>query len=370
MVPRALVPDPEGGLEMAINGLTPQSTALSLLKSAGGLFKTDSALAAKQQKQADTLMAALEKSDPARAQALKQERERLGQTIAQLQSSRSDVSAERKEAARQKIEQLKAKIQALRMMAAADPKAAARQAAQLGRELAAATKEYASAGGSATETAAVSASGTEVGVAEVSGAVSDGAGATGQAAAATSGQENAQAVVAGREGTPVAAVDAAGSQAAAPETAPGLSRQTAAKTTMEAQQVSEPGAEGEEVAEVAAGEVPDDAAADDATESTQDNKVAENGFAAAKEKLDQEIAHAKKRLGESDADSAFATEARRLMNELKNIIKSASEKLKGADGANDVAAAKKAFSEIEKSLNEITSGALSTAVASAIDILV
>jgi DNA-binding transcriptional MerR regulator len=65
-----------------------------------------------------------------------------------LSQRRSQASEERKAAARKKIEQLKARLEMLQSMAAVDPKGTARLAAQLARELGAAVKEYAAAGGS------------------------------------------------------------------------------------------------------------------------------------------------------------------------------------------------------------------------------
>jgi len=65
-----------------------------------------------------------------------------------LKAKSSQASEERKAAARQKIEQLKARLQMLRSMAGADPKGTARLAAQIARELGAAVKAYAAAGGS------------------------------------------------------------------------------------------------------------------------------------------------------------------------------------------------------------------------------
>lgn len=64
-----------------------------------------------------------------------------------LKQRRSQASEEHKAMARQKIEQLKARLQALKSMAAVDPKGTARMAAQLARELGAAVKAYAAAGG-------------------------------------------------------------------------------------------------------------------------------------------------------------------------------------------------------------------------------
>lgn len=64
-----------------------------------------------------------------------------------LNKRRSEASEERKALARQKIEQLKQRLQMVQSMASADPKGTARLAAQLARELGAAVKEYAAAGG-------------------------------------------------------------------------------------------------------------------------------------------------------------------------------------------------------------------------------
>lgn len=64
-----------------------------------------------------------------------------------LKGRTSEASEERKAQARQKIEQLKARLQMLRSMASMDPEGTARLAAQLARELGAAVKAYAAAGG-------------------------------------------------------------------------------------------------------------------------------------------------------------------------------------------------------------------------------
>jgi len=101
-----------------------------------------------------------------------------------LRAKSSQASEERKAAARQKIEQLKARLQMLRSMAGVDPKGTARIAAQIARELGAAVKEYAAAGG---VTSGMGVAGAPA--APVSG--SDAAGAQGDAAA-------------GGEGSPVA----------------------------------------------------------------------------------------------------------------------------------------------------------------------
>lgn len=85
-----------------------------------------------------------------------------------LSQRRSQASEERQAAARKKIEQLKARLEMLQSMAAVDPKGTARLAAQLARELGAAVKEYAAAGGS---TSGLSAPAPADGQAQVSASV-------------------------------------------------------------------------------------------------------------------------------------------------------------------------------------------------------
>lgn len=104
-----------------------------------------------------------------------------------MKQRRSKASDERKAIARQKVEQLKARLQALRAMASVDPKGTARLAAQLARELGAAVKAYAAAGGATT--------GMETGAAPAAdgGAPAPGA-ATGDVAQAIPGEAAAQAV--------------------------------------------------------------------------------------------------------------------------------------------------------------------------------
>ena len=101
--------------------------------------------------------------------------------IETMKQRRSQASEERKAIARQKIEQLKARLQALRAMASVDPKGTARMAAQLARELGAAVKAYAAAGGTA--------SGMETGAAPATDAGAE----TADAAQATPGDPGAEA---------------------------------------------------------------------------------------------------------------------------------------------------------------------------------
>ncbi|HRQ61304.1 MAG TPA: hypothetical protein PLO23_07340 [Alphaproteobacteria bacterium] len=76
--------------------------------------------------------------------------------------------------------------------------------------------------------------------------------------------------------------------------------------------------------------------------------------------------------GISDEDSKFAEEARRLLNQLKAIVKNAKDKLRleeRTDGKSDIAAAEKAFLDIEKSLSAITGGGAAGGAGPALNIL-
>lgn len=86
-------------------------------------------------------------SDPHKAQQLEEKLSSLQQTIQQMQKMRQDMNAARKDAARQKLARIKAEMQALKFMGG-DAKANARKLARLARELAAAARDYKSAGGS------------------------------------------------------------------------------------------------------------------------------------------------------------------------------------------------------------------------------
>lgn len=98
-----------------------------------------------------SLMTPFKASDEAREQRLAAAAEAKARdakaALEALTQRRTQASEERKALARKKIEQLKARLQMLQSMAAADPKGTARLAAQLARELGAAMKEYAAAGG-------------------------------------------------------------------------------------------------------------------------------------------------------------------------------------------------------------------------------
>jgi hypothetical protein len=92
--------------------------------------------------------------------------------VESLKQRTSSASEEKKAAAKKKIEEIKARLQMLQMAMIGDPKGAARMAAALARELGAAVKAYAAAGGSSA------------GLGAASGAPATGAPGTGGAEAA------------------------------------------------------------------------------------------------------------------------------------------------------------------------------------------
>lgn len=285
-----------------LNGSSQQGSILSLLKSAAGARTSGSA----GQKAHNAIIDMIAKTDPEKAKQAKEQQDKGNTILQQLQSMKTDQNAERKEAARQKVEQLKKQIQALRMMAGGDPKAAARRAAQLARELSAATKEYASAGGKASELGDVS----------------------------TPATQSAQS-------TP--ATDAQG-------TAP-------AQTTKGA--LSPP-----PTPDVAA------ASATDSIDMPQGSEPATK--APASDIVNQKIAEANKSQAEREADTLFSNDVRKLLNDLKQIVKSAQQKLRdgGESGeTQDTRDAQKALREVEQSLGDIAGNGQAN-VFSAINIIV
>ena len=135
---------------MSINTISPQSGVLTFIKAASRSAQLwSTALSNTRADQENPLLTLLAKSDPDKAAALRQEQRQAQELLQRLKSSKKDINEQRKAAAREKVERLKAQIQVLLMMSSGDPEAVARQAAHLARELSAAAKQYASAGGSA-----------------------------------------------------------------------------------------------------------------------------------------------------------------------------------------------------------------------------
>lgn len=188
-----------------------------------------------------------------------------------LQHRRTKASDERKAAAKQKIEQLKARLQMLQSMAAADPKGAARLATQLARELKAAVKEYSGGG--------------------AGGFGSIGGGADTAVQAPTS--EAAPAAGAS------APIEGAGPPAAP---APASGSDTEGET-------SEEGKDGEEAGKSA------------------------NPYQQAIDQQQARAAEFNRRTAEAQADQEFIGEARKLAAQIKALVRNATDRASGEEGA-------------------------------------
>ena len=105
-----------------------------------------------------------------------------------LKQRTSNASEEKKATAKKKIEEIKARLQMLQMAMIGDPKGAARMAAALARELGAAVKAYAAAGGS-TAGLGVASGAPATGALEAGGAEATSEAASGEVAAETSSPE-------------------------------------------------------------------------------------------------------------------------------------------------------------------------------------
>ncbi len=263
----------------------------------------------------ETLLQGLESSQPEKGKALRAHQEQLKNVLSMVESSREDEEAARKEAAKQKIERLKAQIRALKMLAGGDPKVVARQAARLAQELSSAVREYSGSGGAGGVFSAGDATPT----------------ITAAPAADASGAAQAQAAAA-------QAQSEAGSTAAATEASG-----TEASVSADAQ-----------------------AAKSEAEQAAQEAKGEEQSPAAiAKEELNQKISSLNETLAGAKADQEFANEARKLMNDLKNIVKNAKLKMQqeNKDGNNsDILQAEKALNETEQAIGQIASGSMSAIV--------
>lgn len=194
-----------------------------------------------------------------------------------LQQRRTRASDERKAAAKQKIEQLKARLQMLQSMAAADPKGTARLAAQLARELKAAVKEYSGGG--------------------AGGFGSIGGGADTAVQAPTS------------EAAPAA--DASAPTDAAAGLAP-----TPAPT----------------VTTTASGSDAESDASQDGKEGEGDGKSA-NPYQQAIDQQQARAAEFNRRTAEAQADQEFIGEARKLAAQIKALVRNATDRAQGEEGA-------------------------------------
>lgn len=215
-----------------------------------------------------------------------------------LKRRRSNASEERKAIARQKIEQLKARLQALRAMASVDPKGTARLAAQLARELGAAVKAYAAAGGMT--------SGMDSGAAPVATGTASGGEAT-----------------SGDAGAPVAEADAGAGDAAA----------AAAAGTPDM--------------------VPTDQTKPDGESGKDDGGKPANPYQQAIDEQKAQASEMARRSAEKQADNDFMAEVRKMAAELKALLRHAVERKPGDDDALNPGEAREMKATIEAMDREI-----------------
>lgn len=89
----------------------------------------------------------LAKADPVLAKKNAEIKDSLNAASANLARGQAELATQRKSYAQQKVQRIRESIKALKMTGIIDAKVLARMAAQLARELAAAVREYAAAGG-------------------------------------------------------------------------------------------------------------------------------------------------------------------------------------------------------------------------------
>lgn len=209
-----------------------------------------------------------------------------------LKQRRSTTNEDAKAAAQQKVERLKSRIRMLQMMATTDPKGTARLAAQLARELGAAVKAYAAAGGNTAGMSSTAAAPQAVG---------------GEAAADPAANADPAAAASADAVTPVPAEPA-------------------------------PNVEGEEAA---TGPGSDDKA-----------EARPNPYQKAIDAAQADLAERSRNAAERRADQEFMTEAKRLANELKSAVRRAAEALKrtGEADAPEQDDAEKAIREVEREI--------------------
>ncbi len=285
-----------------INRFSSHDVALYFIKTAASNTLFWNASAAKDR--SAPFFALVEKSDPDKAAALREERAQVNHLLEQLRSSQKDANEIRKEAARQKIERLKAEIAALRMMASSDPEAVARQATRLARELSAAAKEYAGAGGGGANSVVVT----------LGGASAPPAVTTAETSSSTKMPQNNAEI------------------------------ENAATTATDVKSVAD---------------------TQSAKSTAQESTTANDDQSTFREKVNEQVADANKQAAERQEDADFVRTVRDLMNQLKQIIKNAQRKMQlenGRSSNQNVEDAEKALRDTEASLSGISSSALSMTV--------
>lgn len=336
----------------------PQSGGILRQQSVADLLKQRSADAATPGRTGstdagDALLGALKKAGATNTEALEEKLAEHKETQAGLEAlqRQSDPSEARKARAKQKIAEIKEQLKQLRMLAAVNPEAAARQAARLSRELSAAVKEYASAGGDA---------------AAVSGGATPGSTALSSTTAQPAAGEAQQA------GGTAASNVAAPTQAGTGETG------TKTDTGTDSQQPSVPGETGQ------AGETPEaegqaGTAADSAADANTAADSAAEAGTAADTHPDREGADAyrdlaaeqEKQLAAKSSEDEFLNSIKQLKAELESILKRGEAARDDDTGnsrdADDIRKGLRALDDVDQALLAISSP--TSASLGAIDII-
>ena len=279
----------------------------------------------------DRLIATLKKAGAANIEALEEKHAKNKETQLQLETLKrqSDPAEARKARAREKIEQIKKQLEALRMLANIDPEAAARQAARLSRELAAAVREYASAGGDAGALTGANVPSTPADTTAAGGAETAGA----DAAPATAGVPQADVSPGGGE---TAGKNSAQTGKTGTDGGPVLEDQTGAKPA-EPENTAQPAQAGENES----GKV-------DAPEDTHPDRARAEAF--------QELfAEQQKSSSESRSEREFADEIKKLKRELESLIERGSDDEANGREAKELKDGLRALKDIDHALVAMSS---------------
>lgn len=231
----------------------------------------DQLLALLQARTAKTRSAPKSAKEAEAAKVLQEKREKSDELLRTLTQMTDGMKRERKAAAAQKVERLKKELENLRKFSGGDPKLIARQAARIARELGAAAKEYASAGGGAAAAGATPSAPSEANAATPAGAA---------------GGQGAQASADGATGDGIKAVAAEAARVAADAEA----------------KIEQNGEAGEE------------------NTGTQKALSPEEERAQFVDKLNAAVGESERRAGEAAADKKFENEVRNLFAQAKALI--------------------------------------------------
>ena len=172
-----------------MTGISQAGAYLSVIKL---LEKSYASANTKSHTAKDTIIDKIRQTDPKNADALEKQLSDSKEVVAQLRNSKVYGAQSKKAAAAEKLKRIKAEMQMLKTMGG-DPRIVAKQIARLAKELAAAAREYVSAGGTispdqtASADTATSASGNNVAALNTVASRATDSGAVSASVAATAG---------------------------------------------------------------------------------------------------------------------------------------------------------------------------------------